>query len=210
MDELKDYYYDISKPGAFSGQQQFLRSLKSQRIEHDSKQVTEWLKKQEPYSLHRPLKKIFKRNRVIVPGIDDTWQIDLVDMRKFAKLNRGNHYILTIIDVFSKFAWAVPVHRKTGNFTTKAFKQVLFNSKRCPKKIQFDKGNEFLNSSFKKLLTENLGFIMRTSISSLANSSRSHAPLFLTLIANGGAKLSCVLLYTRPSSITSLISLLSV
>ena len=155
MDELKDYYYDISKPGAFSGQQQFLRSLKSQRIEHDSKQVTEWLKKQEPYSLHRPLKKIFKRNRVIVPGIDDTWQIDLVDMRKFAKLNRGNHYILTIIDVFSKFAWAVPVHRKTGNFTTKAFKQVLFNSNRCPKKIQFDKGNEFLNSSFKKLLTEN-------------------------------------------------------
>ena len=60
MDEIKDYYYDISKPGAFSGQQQYLRSLKSQRVAHDSKQVTEWLQHQEPFSLHKPLKKKIK------------------------------------------------------------------------------------------------------------------------------------------------------
>jgi hypothetical protein len=91
---------------------------------------------------------------VIVPGIDDTWQIDLVDMQKHAKLNKGFHYILTIIEVFSKYAWAIPVKRKNGNYTTLAFRSVLKKSKRRPKKIQLDKGTEFLNSSFKKLLDE--------------------------------------------------------
>jgi hypothetical protein len=89
---------------------------------------------------------------VIVSGIDDTWQIDLVDMKKFGNINKGNHYILTVIDVFSKFAWAIPVHRKSGDFTTNAFKSILRKSKRKPKRIQFDKGTEFLNKSFKSFL----------------------------------------------------------
>jgi hypothetical protein len=152
--DLKKYYYDISKPGALSGQQKFLRSLRDQGIQHNPNQVIEWLKNQETYSLHKPIRKKFTRNKVIVPGIDDTWQIDLVDMQKHSKLNKGFHYILTIIDVFSKYAWAIPVKRKNGNHTTLAFRSVLKNSKRFPKKIQLDKGTEFLNSSFKKLLEE--------------------------------------------------------
>jgi|688.fasta_scaffold79921_6 hypothetical protein len=152
--DLKKYYYDISKPGALSGQQQFLRSLRAQGVKHDPHNVIEWLKNEESYSLHKPIRKKFTRNKVIVPGIDDTWQIDLVDLKKHAKINKGFHYILTIIDVFSKFAWAIPVKRKNGNYTTLAFKSVLIKSKRCPKKIQLDKGTEFLNSSFKKLLVE--------------------------------------------------------
>ncbi len=86
---------------------------------------------------------------MIVSGIDDTWQIDLVDMKKFGNKKKGNHYILTVIDVFSKFAWAIPVHWKSGDFTNNAFKSILRKSKRKPKSIQFDKGTEFLNKSFK-------------------------------------------------------------
>jgi hypothetical protein len=43
-----------------------------------------------------------------------------------------NHYILTVIDIFSKFAWAIPVNRKSGDFTTNAFKSILRKSKRKP------------------------------------------------------------------------------
>jgi hypothetical protein len=75
-------------------------------------------------------------------------------MQKHAKLNKGFHYILTITDVFSKYAWGLPVKRKNGNYTTLAFRSVLKKSKRRPKKIQLDKGTEFLNSCFKKLLDE--------------------------------------------------------
>ena len=153
--DLRKYYYDVSKPGALSGQKQFLLSLREQGVEHDTKEVLEWLQNQEAYSLHKPIRKKFSRNKVIVPGIDDTWQIDLVDMQKHAKLNKGFHYILTIIDVFSKFAWAIPIKRKTGNYTTLAFKSVLKKSKRCPQKIQLDKGADFLNTSFLKLPDDN-------------------------------------------------------
>ncbi len=38
------------------------------------------MKTQDAYTLHRPIRRRFKRNKVIVAGIDDTWQIDLVDM----------------------------------------------------------------------------------------------------------------------------------
>ncbi len=93
--DLKKYYYDISKPGALSGQQQFLRSLRNQGVQHDPDKIIEWLKNQESYSLHKPIRKKLSRNKVIVPRIHDTWQIDLVDMKKHAKLNKGLYYILT-------------------------------------------------------------------------------------------------------------------
>jgi hypothetical protein len=68
-------------------------------------------------------------------------------MKKFGDKNRGNHCILTVIDVFSKFASAIPVHRKSGDFTTNAFKSILRISKRKPMRIQFYKGTEFLNKN---------------------------------------------------------------
>ena len=54
-------------------------------------------------SLQRPLRRKFKRNRVISKGIDDQWDADLMDMTKFSKDNDGYSYILVVIDIFSKF-----------------------------------------------------------------------------------------------------------
>jgi transposase InsO family protein len=153
-EELKRYYYNPSRPGSYAGSENFLRALKSQKIEHDPTAVREWLKKEETYTLHRPLRRKFKRNKVIVTGIDDTWQCDLVDMQKHAKFNDKYRYILTCIDVFSKFAWGVPVRTKTSKDVTLAFAEIL-KSNRSPKHLQADKGNEFINKDFKKLLSEN-------------------------------------------------------
>ena len=50
-------------------------------------------------------------------------------MTSFAKLNTGIKYLLTIIDIFSKYARAVPVRDKTGVSITKAFVKVIINSK---------------------------------------------------------------------------------
>ena len=86
-------------------------------------------------------------------GIDDLWQIDLVDVSVLAAHNDGYKYILTVIDVFSKFSWALPLKNKTGTTLTKAFSTILQSVK--PTFVQSDKGTEFLNSMFQKLLANN-------------------------------------------------------
>jgi len=37
---------------------------------------------------------------------NDLWQMDVVEMRAYMRFNRSYHYILTVIDVLSKYAWA--------------------------------------------------------------------------------------------------------
>ncbi len=66
--------------------------------------IREFLRSEPTYSLHRPARRYYKRNKVTSLSIDFLWQIDLVDMQKFAKLNKGYKYLLTCIDVFSKYA----------------------------------------------------------------------------------------------------------
>ena len=62
-------------------------------------------------------------------------------------------YILTVIDVFSKFAWAEPVRLKCASAVANLLKQVLHQAKlRKPKRLQTDKGKEFLNNTFTALI----------------------------------------------------------
>ena len=75
-------------------------------------------------------------------GIDQIWQVDLIDMRKFKYQNSHYEYILTCIDIFSKYAWAVPIKKKSSNDTVKAFEEI-FNTGRLPHTIFLDQGNEF-------------------------------------------------------------------
>ena len=76
-------------------------------------EVVKWLTQQNVYSLHKPIRHRFKKRRVIVSKIDDQWQADLVDMQKNKSQNKNFNYILTVIDIFSKFAWAIPIKNKT-------------------------------------------------------------------------------------------------
>ena len=84
--------------------------------------------------LHRPVVKRFRKRRVFVRGVDEIWAADLVDMQAFAKVNSGVRYLLTVIDVFSKFGWIVPLKDKSGKSVATAFKQI-FSEGRIPKKI---------------------------------------------------------------------------
>ena len=63
--------------------------------------------------------------------------------------------LLCVIDVFSKFAWIVPLKDKKGITITNAFRKILKESNRKPNKIWIGKGSEFYNNSFKKWLKDN-------------------------------------------------------
>jgi hypothetical protein len=78
-------------------------------------------------------------------------------MGNIAKHNDGIRYIITCIDVFSKFAWTVPVKNKDAQSVLNGF-STFFNGDdddRIPKQIQADKGSEFFNAKFKKYLKNN-------------------------------------------------------
>lgn len=102
--------------------------------------------------IHRYARKTFPRRRFIQRGLDDTWQIDLIDMQKYSKDNNNYKYILVCIDTFSKYAWMQPLKSKSAEDVTKAMSRILSENGRKPKNIQSDDGKEFFNVKFKSLM----------------------------------------------------------
>jgi hypothetical protein len=140
---LKDIYYDPANPASFSGPLKLYRAVKNEgQYNITLSEIKKWLQKQEPYTIHRQLRRKFPRNRVIVAGIDDQWDVDLMDLSSLAKFNDGIHYILLVIDIFSKFVWLRSLRSKTGKEVAEAF-QSIFSEGRIPKYIRSDKGQEF-------------------------------------------------------------------
>jgi len=80
------------------------------------KKVKDFLEAQNIYSRHKAIRKTFPTRRVVVKGIDDQWQIDLVEMIPYSKQNDGFKYMLTCIDCFSKYAWAIPMKNKNVDY----------------------------------------------------------------------------------------------
>jgi len=80
------------------------------------------------------------------------WQADIVEMRSYLGFNRGHHYILTVIDVLSKYAWAVPLKSKGESEMADAIAEIIRASGRCPKNLQTDMGKEFYKADVQKIL----------------------------------------------------------
>ena len=70
-------------------------------------------------------------------------------MQLISKFNKGFRFLLCVIDIFSKYAWVVPLKDKKGVSIVDAFQKILDDSNRKPNKILVDKGSEFYNNSFK-------------------------------------------------------------
>ena len=151
---LFDYYFDTKSPVAFTSPLALYREAKKRYPFLTFSQVKTWLQSKDAYILHKPVRYNFPRNRVIVTGIDDQWQADLVDVSSLARFNKGYKFLFTCIDVFSKYAWVVPLKNKTRESLVNGFQSILDLS-RSPEKLQTDKGTEFLNRNFQSLLKAN-------------------------------------------------------
>ena len=87
----------------------------------------------------------FKKRKVYSVFRDNIWGVDLADMSKLSKYNRGIRYLLCAIDLFRKYVWVVPSKYKRGISTVNAFQKMLDSSSRKPNKIWVDQGGEFYN-----------------------------------------------------------------
>ena len=141
---LKRIYYDPNHPASFGGASRLAVAAKL-----PLKVVQEWLKSQSSYTLHKPARKQgYKTRKYLTSGIDHQWQADLVDMQMEGPHNDGYKYILVVIDIFSRYAWAEPVKTKSPQHVKPAFEKI-FAKGRKPFKIQTDQGLEFESKTMK-------------------------------------------------------------
>ena len=70
-------------------------------------------------------------------------------MQLLSRYNKGTRFLLCVIDIFSKYAWVVPLKDKKGVTIVTAFQSILKQSNRKPNNIWVDKGSQFYNASFK-------------------------------------------------------------
>jgi hypothetical protein len=148
--DFKAVYNDPKFQGSLSGVNRFYKAVKGQDPTISRAQVKKALRSIDTYTLHKPIKKPPIYRRVYTKGIDYLYEIDLVDMSKFKNENDGHTFIITIIDTFSKRAWAFKLKSKTAKAITKVMTPFLKNHR--PHKISFDQGGEFVNRLFLKLL----------------------------------------------------------
>jgi len=149
---LSKIYYDPSNPGSFSSAEKLFEEAKLKNGTLTLKEVKDWLSGELTYTLHKPVRKTFGRNRVIISRPNEQWQADLVDLQEFSKQNNGFKYLLTVIDVFSRYAYVIPLKNKTGKAITDAFKHLF--KLQVPSKIQTDRGKEFVNKDFLNFISK--------------------------------------------------------
>ena len=105
--------------------------------------------------LHKPVIKKFSKRKVYLQFKDNIWGVDLADMQSLSKKDKGIKYLLCAIDLFSKYAFVVPLKDKKGTSITNAFNKIIKESNKKPNKIWVDQEGEFYNRVFKKWLSSN-------------------------------------------------------
>ena len=90
--------------------------------------------KQITAELHAPIKKVKVYRKIISERFNEIYSIDLVEMQQFEKENDGYKYILNCIDVYSRFAWCVPMKSKTGLETSKTLEKIIKSASSPPER----------------------------------------------------------------------------
>ena len=140
IEELSE---DPALEGALGGVERF---AKAHGLSH--KQAEKELQSVLSYTLHKPRRKRFPTLPTMVYGRDEQWQLDLVEMQKLSKWNKGMKYLLTVIDVFSKATWAEPIKNKGAKEMVNALNRIKKRlSPRRPLRVQTDKATEFYNAA---------------------------------------------------------------
>ena len=145
MHAMENIYFDPKHPASFGGVNKLVQAVSP----HNRKEVLDWLKGQRVYSLHKPARRRFTTRTIRTSHPDSQWQADLNDM--ISHKDGSYRYILTVIDVFSRYAWARPLKTKTGEEMVRAFNSI-FKEGRIPHYLQTDQGKEFENRIFQNFL----------------------------------------------------------
>ena len=141
---ISDFYYDLKEPLSYSGP----AKLSAYR------NPLQFVRRQQSYTLHKPVRNLFKRRKTIVYTRAFLYQIDLIDLKSLSRHNNGYKYILVCIDCFSRFVDIEAIKNKTSECVLDAIK-IVFTRMTKPRQVQSDQGLEFLNSKAQKYFKQN-------------------------------------------------------
>ena len=153
---LRDKAFNIAKNPKYDGYQRGLASMvyrffdkksKGSGVTLANKSISQ--NEQLAEELYKTIIKKFLKKRVYSAFKDNIWASDLADMQLRSKFNERSRFLLCVIDIYSKYAWVVPLEDKKGVSIANAFQSILNKSNRKPNKIWVDKGGEFYNRSMK-------------------------------------------------------------
>ena len=101
-------------------------------------------------------KRNYATNKTDVYHIDDTWSLDVLDLKDYGRENnRGYRYVLVIIDNFSKFGWTISLKNKNAIIIKDSFENIIISSKRKPNLIETHRDKGFYNNIFQDFLNKN-------------------------------------------------------
>ena len=153
---LRDKTFKIASDPKYDGYQRGLASMVYKFFDKKSKGsgIINEPNYQLANELHKPIIRKFKKRKVYSSFRDNIWGVDLADMQSLSKYNKGIKYLLCAIDLFSKYAWVVPLKDKRRITIVNAFQKIISKGRK-PNKIWVDQGSEFYNNSFKDFLKIN-------------------------------------------------------
>ena len=161
--ELRRIWVDSGRPGVAK----LYAAVQREGVAARRADVDAFVKAQETRQVFAPLPK--SNGKVTSTSIDGIWQVDLIDFKQLdATKNDGHRVVLVVIDVFSRFTWAVPLKAKTQAAVTAGFQGILTQTRRKPGEVDSDGGAEF-SGLFNGLL-EDKGIAHRTKNAKQINS----------------------------------------
>ena len=157
---LRDKAYDIASNPEYDCDQRGLASMVYKFFDKKSmgsgmaKDTTKPSSSILANELDKPIIKKFDKRKVYSQFKDNIWGLDLTDMQSLRRKNKGIKYLLCAIDLYSKYAFVIPLKDKKGISIVNAFDKIIKQSNRKPNKIWVDQGGEFYNNVFKKWLPD--------------------------------------------------------
>ena len=147
--EIRRSYLNKRFSGAFSGLSGFVQNRKKWT---DKNEVVKELRKLDAYTLHRDVRKKFKRRRIMVHFINEIFCSDLKDISNISKWNNNNHFVLIVLDAFSKMAWTRPLKSKSAAHMIRGFKSIFKEAGAIPHFLFTDRGLEYTSTAFSRFL----------------------------------------------------------
>ena len=151
---LRDKAYNIASNPKYDGYQRGLASMVYKFF--DKKSLGSGINTIKSGSsilvdeLHQPIIKKFEKRKVYSQFKDNIWGVDLADMQSLSRKTKVIKYLLCVIDLYSKYAFVIPLKDKKGASILNAFDKIIKQYNRKPSKIWVDQGGEFYNNIFKK------------------------------------------------------------
>ena len=150
-DEKLSELYDDDKVGVGTGIKSFYNKVADKYVGIGKGEVGNFLKGQTSYQITKPEPKVVNKP-IITTYPNQRWQIDLIDVESYATKNKNNKYILTVIDNFSKYVFAIGLKSKTAESILEGMMDIIENQAEGthPRIIQSDNGGEFKNEMFEE------------------------------------------------------------